>query len=137
VWNGVVCWLVLREARLRAAGPSAAREAAASIFDDRPAPLSDAARAACLRAVASAIVRTRDMHPNLVLFYVEVRTHVGDLAVIDVDDTRRFLAAIRGLGADEQRVVLRVLDAATEIDGRVTRAERKLLADARAACAFV
>jgi hypothetical protein len=134
-WNGIVCFMVLREARLRAEGLSSAREAAASIFEGAP-ELSDEARAACLRAVASAIVRTRDMHPNLVLLYVEVRSKVGDLVVVDVDDTRRFLHVLAALSEAEKRLVYRVLEAAVGIDGRVAREERRLLAEARKACAF-
>jgi hypothetical protein len=133
-WNGIVCFLVLREARLRAAGPSAVRQALSSTFGDAPLTLSEAARAACLRAVASAIVRSRDMHPNLFVLYFELKERLGDLALEDVDDPHRFLAALKDLPSEEQRLVLRLLETAAEIDGRIPRAERRLLRDARAAC---
>ncbi|MGH7284795.1 MAG: LBF_2804 family protein, partial [Polyangiaceae bacterium] len=62
-WNGIVAWLILREARVRAMGPSAAIEMIGVLFENAH-DLSDLGRAAALRAVASSIVRTRDMHPN-------------------------------------------------------------------------
>ena len=43
VWNGVVSWLVMREARLRAMGPSAAVALVDAVFDDVP-PQDEAAR---------------------------------------------------------------------------------------------
>jgi hypothetical protein len=144
-WNGVVSWLIMREARVRAMGPSAASEMVALAFEGAP-PLSTAARAAVVRAVASCIVRTEDMHPNLVCVFREVVDRAGlgsgdDLheAVLapdgagDIDDPRLFLERLRGLEAAEQRVVRRVLAVASVIDGRLARSEKRLLREAWAA----
>ena len=132
-WNGIVCWLVLREARLRAAGPSAARELARAIFEKAPV-LSEDARVAALRAVASSIVRSRDLHPNLVAFLVDVRAETKIAHANDLDDPERFLTELRRLDAGEQRVVFRVLAAAAVLDGRLSRDERRLIAEAQATC---
>jgi hypothetical protein len=140
-WNAVVCWLIMREARIRAMGPSAAREMIDVVFAGQESDLSAEAKACALRAVASSIVRTEDLHPNLVALFREVGSRVGgavnERAVGDrgdLDDTRAFLERLRGLGAKEQTDVLRILAIASIIDGRLTRAERRLLTEARAAC---
>jgi hypothetical protein len=139
-WNGVVCWLILREARIRAMGPSAASEMVSVVFDG-VGELGELARAAVVRAVAASIVRTVDLHPNLVALLVEVRARVpprrvvGDARETDrLDDPRVFLEVLGELQEHEQRLVLRVLSVAAAIDGRLTRAEKRLLRDARAAC---
>lgn len=132
-WNGIVAWLVLREARIRAMGPSAAREMVQVIFENA-ASLSPEARTAAKRAVAAAIVRTRDLHPNLVALWIEVSERSGPAEAAQIDDALVFVDRLRMLDRDEQRVVLRVLAVATVLDGRVSSAERRLLRAAYAAC---
>jgi len=132
-WNGFVCWLVLREARIRAMGPSATKEMVAAVFDGA-GELSVEGRGAAVRAVASSIVRTRDMHPNLAVLLGEVIARVGDARIDAIDDARLFLLRLGSLSSGEQALVLRVLAIATIIDGRVTSAESRLLADAQRAC---
>ena len=132
-WNGIVAWLILREARVRAMGPSAAEEMIDAFFAEAPA-LSDLAKAAALRAVASSIVRTRDMHPNLVELLTRVRARVGDIDAHALDDPRQFITCLAELDHDEQSLVLGVLSIAAILDGRLTRAEKLLVAHARVAC---
>ena len=132
-WNGIVAWLILREARARAMGPSAAIEMMGVLFEDVN-NLSDLGRAASLRAVASSIVRTRDMHPNLVELLVRVREKVGDIDAKALDDPHEFLACLHELPKEEQSLVLGILSVAAILDGRLTRAEKKLVLAARAAC---
>jgi hypothetical protein len=132
-WNGVVAWLILREARVRAMGPSAAEEMTDAFFSEAP-PLSDLARAAALRAVASSIVRTRDLHPNLIELLIRVRKFVGDIDAQSLDDPHEFIACLEKLTHDEQSLVLGILSIAAILDGRLTRAEKKLVAQARVAC---
>lgn len=128
IWNGVVSWLVLREARLRAMGPSAARALAAGVLDG--AGLSVDGRVAAVRAVAAAVVRTGDLHPNLQWLLVEVTRRCGEPA--DADDVTAFLASLPALPDADRDVVRRLLVAAAIVDGRLTRAERRLLAEAGA-----
>jgi hypothetical protein len=132
VWNGIVCFLVVREARLRAMGPSAAVELVGHAFADG-AP-SAAVRAALLRSVASAIVRNRDLHPNLHALFHALIERLGPVDFEEVDDARRFVDELRGLDYAEQTLVLRLLVIAAVIDGRLTRRERRLLNDAFAVC---
>jgi len=132
-WNGIVCWIVLREAKIRVMGPSAARELVSAIFDQGITP-SPEGRLALVRAVASSIVRTEDLHPNLHAVLVEVLRHVDDPLPEGIDDSRVFLEALPGLPPAEQRMALQVLLSAAIIDGRFTSAEKRLLLEAQAAC---
>lgn len=135
-WNALVCWFILREARVRAMGGSAARELIGGLV--AATPPTDAQRALMLRAVAATIVRTEDLHPNLLAVLGEVQAVAGAAAVGDVagpplDDTGAFLAGLAALPAEERPLVLRVLGVAAIIDGRTTGAERRLWLEARAA----
>jgi hypothetical protein len=128
-WNGVVTWLVMREARLRAMGPSAARELADVIFADAP-PLSEAGRLAAVRAVAAAIVRTQDLHPNLVALLGEVQRKAGDTGAAELDDPGAFLRSLATLSPGEQRLALQTLVVGCVVDGRLTGREKRLLTQA-------
>jgi hypothetical protein len=130
-WNVAVCWLVLREARIRVMGPTAAEEIVRTVLDDRPA-LSLEGKLALHRAVASAIVRTRELHPNLVALMRSVRARIGEPAPGTVlDETRLFLESLAALEPSEAKPVLCVLTAAAILDGRLVRHERRLLVEAR------
>ena len=132
VWNGVVCFLVVREARLRAMGPSAATELVRHAFADGEPSVT--VRAAIFRSVASAIVRTQDLHPNLHALFHTLIERLGPVDFEEVDDSRRFVDELCALDYGEQTLVLRLLVIAAVIDGRLTRRERRLLRDAFAAC---
>ncbi len=127
-WNGWVAWRVMREARVRAMGPSFAREVAAALAGLDPAPL---ARDAARRAVACAIVRTRELHPNQAALLAELGG--GEAGPPAVDDPAALLAALPPLPEAGRRQALALLAAASVIDGRLTRGERRLWRDACAA----
>lgn len=136
-WNGIVAFLVLREARIRAMGASAVVELVPALIPD-PAKLSTPARIAVTRAVGASIVRTQEAHPNLVVL---LRTVVGTVGPFDdsvvLDDTRLFLAHLIELPREEQGVVLRILAIASLIDGRIAASERRLLREALVATSRV
>lgn len=128
-WNGVVMWRVLLEARVRAMGPSAIEELLGFCFTDG-LQLSQHGRLAAVRAVASAIVRTQDLHPNLVHLLLQVRTRAGDVGSAELDDVGEFLRSLTTLAAPERQLALQVLAIACVVDGRLTRREQQLWADA-------
>ena len=132
-WNGIVCYVVLREARIRVMGPSAAHELVAAIFDQK-VDLSTEARITLVRAVASSIVRTEDLHPNLQSVLVEVMRRIEDPLPDGIDDASVFLDKLGRLTVPEQRMVLRVLAAAAIIDGRFSGTEKNLVQEALARC---
>jgi hypothetical protein len=125
VWNAVVCHQVLREARLRILGPSAVVELIEASF--RPSEISRNGWEVAERAVASAVVRTRDFHPNHLALMHTLNQRCAVAEVDEPDDTRRFLRELEGLSDADQTFVLHVLATAAILDGRVTRAERQLL----------
>jgi hypothetical protein len=130
MWNAIVAWLIVREAKLRVMGPSAAHALIEMTFGKRP-ELSTGAAEAALRAVGASIVKKEDLHPNLFALFREVSARVPHAkAAESLDDTKAFLARLATIDAKESEVVLRVLAIATILDGRITKKERALLADA-------
>jgi hypothetical protein len=133
VWNGLVCWSVLREARIRVMGPSAAAEMLQAVLPDEPEP-SPALAAALHRSVASCVVRTRELHPNHIAMLRALRQRIGEPAEgLELDSSDVFLKTLPDLALPERRLVLRVLSIAAILDGRLVRPERRLLAEAYAA----
>ncbi len=131
-WNGVVMWLVLREARIRAMGPSAIDELVKVIFDDAP-ELSEKGRLSAVRAVASAIVRTQDLHPNLVRLLTAVASRTGDTGTNELDDVSLFLENLKALDAVELKVSVQLIAVACIVDGKLSGREKKLWSDAMSA----
>jgi hypothetical protein len=136
-WNAAVCWFILREARLRAMGASAAHEMVTALFADVEVT-TPAQREVTMRAVAATIVRTHDLHPNLLALLERVRHAVLLIeptwsAPADLDDSRAFLTALAELPDAERRLPLRILGVAAIIDGRMTAPERRLWSEAQTA----
>ena len=128
LWNGVVAWLVVREARLRVVGPSAANQLCG--FALAAGKLSPAGCEVALMAVGCAAVRTGDLHPNMLALLSEVEVRIGDPLTVEIGETRTFLAGLAALEATEAAAVLRLLCVASVIDGKVARSERALLREA-------
>lgn len=131
-WNMIVCARVLRELRLRVLGPAAAADVVARLLPTGMTT-SAAQQEALVRAVGACVVRSADVHPNLVALMAALMERLGLSALpAEVDASARFLAAHAALPATERAVVVDVLRAAAVIDGRLGRAERALLRDAGA-----
>ncbi|MGV3621746.1 MAG: LBF_2804 family protein [Archangium sp.] len=131
-WNGVVTWKVMREARIRALGPSAIEELVNVVFTDAHL-ISAQAKLSAMRAVASSIVRTQDLHPNLVRLLSSVSSRAGDTGKNELDDVGLFLANLKLLDPNELRVSLQILAVACIVDGKLTAREKTLWTDAMAA----
>ena len=132
-WNGVVSWLTLREARVRAMGPSAVSELLDVVLSDAAA-MSPPGKLAAVRAVAAAIVRTQDLHPNLMSLLDQVNTRMGDVGAAELDDVGLFLESLKALPAHEARLAVQLVAIACIVDGRLTTREKSLAQDALAAC---
>jgi hypothetical protein len=131
-WNALVAWLILREARVRAMGPSAAAELLGAILRD--ATLSRAGAAVAVRAVGCAVVSKRDMHPNLAVALELVHRMTGTPEIDEPDDEGRFLDELAAVDAADRRTILRLLKVGLVLDGRVTRRDRSLLRRAQRVC---
>ncbi|MCB9621577.1 MAG: hypothetical protein H6724_19240 [Sandaracinus sp.] len=129
-WDAVVAWRVIREARLRALGPSAATELAEALFprDGSRDALTEDARVAAHMAVGGSIVSTHDQHPNLLALLDAIDRGLGHVPEgVPLDDTRLFRERFVALTEAERDRVLEVLMVASVMDGRISRGERKLV----------
>ncbi len=136
LWNGLVCWFVLREARIRVMGPSAASEMLDVIFSVEPTP-SPQLLTTVHCALGAAVVRTTELHPNHLALIRELRLRFGEPpADVEVDDARAFLRSLSSLTLAERRTTLRVLSVAAILDGRLVKREKRLLVEAYAAAAI-
>lgn len=129
-WNAVIAWRVVREARIRAMGPSFAREAIRKVTQASE-PLGPAERRAWVRGVASAIMKKRDMHPNLETLLRDVLQTVELDEAEASDNADSLMRSLGELDADARARVLVVLALAIVADGRVSRRERSLFSRAR------
>ncbi len=129
-WNALVCWFVLREARIRVMGPSAASQMLDVVFSVEPTP-SAALLTTVHQAMGAAIVRTSELHPNHLTLMRELRQRFGEPpAGIEVDSSSAFLGSLPVLTPSERRTALRVLVIAAILDGRLVKRERRLLVEA-------
>lgn len=128
-WNGLIAYWVVRQGRIRAMGPSAVQEFAELVFPDAEG-CSEEARACAFQAIGAAIVRTVDLHPNLVALMQATERHLGDPGDIPLDDSEAFLLQLSDLERKGQVFVLKVLCLACILDGRVARREGSLLREA-------
>lgn len=133
LWDALVCRRALREARLRAIGPSAASELIGFILAEHPEP-SPALQESLTRAIGTAVVRSRDFHPNLIELLDDLKDRVGDSQADELDNTGRFIESLRALTPAEQRSALQMLCVACVLDGRVRAAERAIMTRAYAVC---
>lgn len=134
-WNALVSWRVLREARLRAIGPSAVSEICERLLHrSHETPLSEACRVSLLRAVGVAMVRKHAAHPNLLVLLYCLAPCVGEVRAEALDEPRRFLDGLRALEAEERKLVVRIFQVASVLDGHIGRKLRALIREARGVC---
>lgn len=135
LWDALVCRRALREARLRAIGPSAAQELLGFVLAPHPDP-SPALREALMRAIGAAVVRSRDFHPNLIELLDDLKDMIGETDAEELDDVPRFIASLRRLKPSEQRSALQALVVACVLDGRVRHGERAVMSRAFRVCGY-
>lgn len=133
LWDALVCRRALREARLRAIGPSAAQELLGFVLAPYPDP-SPALREALMRAIGTAVVRSRDFHPNLIELLDDLKDRIGETEAEALDDVPRFVACLRALAPAEQLSTLHALVIACVLDGRVRKGERVIMSRAFRVC---
>jgi len=122
VWNAVVCFWVLREARVRAIGPSAILESLPVLLGDA----SDALSTSAQRAVGCCVSASRDLHPNHLQMLLWMRQNSGVQVTEKPEDVTEFKLSLDQLDEDERCVAINVYAMASIIDGRVSSRERKL-----------
>jgi hypothetical protein len=133
LWDALVCRRALREARLRAIGPSAASELLGFVLAPHPEP-SPGLREALMRAIGTAVVRSRDFHPNLIELLDDLKSRIGETDAEALDDAPRFIECLRRLLPAEQKSALHTLVIACVLDGRVRQGERAIMTRAFRVC---
>lgn len=125
-WDALVAWRMMRQASIRAFGPSACESLLSDILRDEK-KVRRVVLAAMLRAVATTIVRGRDVHPNLLALMRSIYRRAGAVQVAELDDTAAFLTALAALTPHERHLVYEVLVLASFPDGHVSRAEIRFM----------
>lgn len=129
LWNAGVSYMVMKQARMRAFGPSFALEYVDTMLQAHP-EFSKLGKEQLLRSVGSSIVRSENLHPNLEYLLYILMEQVEDEEIEGLDDTKLFIEKIKELDDDEVQFILQTLVVASALDGRVKPREHKLLADA-------
>ena len=131
LWNGLVLLKIAKEARLRIFGYVLSNNIANKIVNrDFLSKLSPDAKTGCIRAIANAVVLTRNYHPNMILLLLRFK----DLLQIDkpdeFDDWDRFINTLKKVSDEERYLLLDILTISAAFDGRVSRMEKKYLKEA-------
>ena len=134
-WNGLIAYWVLRQARIRAMGPSAVEEFSQVIYA-KARDYGETAHLAAFRAIGAAIVRTVDLHPNLIAFMNSTYRYLGNPGEVELDSSPLFLESLDYLPADEQDFALKVYVLASILDGKLARREKRLLLKAFEICGY-
>lgn len=132
-WNALIARWVMREVRIRVAGPLVVQELGERISAARQS-LTAGSRRFILQSVGEAIIRGEDAHPNYALLLARL---IEDLQV-PADSIRVDWAAsragLKNLDGNAQDLLLTVLTVAAILNSRLRRAQRDLLVEAHALC---
>jgi hypothetical protein len=131
VWNAIIIWRIIREARVRALGPAAVEELVARI-DAEGEGVRPEAQEVMLHGVGELMMRGYDAHPNYVLLLSRLVEKLDpDDHTIEVDWPQK-RRQIGDLGDREQALVLDVLTVAALLGSKVTRLQKDLLREIHA-----
>ena len=122
-WNALVCFWVLREARVRAMGPSTVWQNLPEWLDDINPELAEVAQ----RAVGVCVSASRDLHPNHLLMLTWMRENSGLRVTDEPESVELFLQKLEDLNPEDKKRGVDVLAMATIIDGRASKHELKIL----------
>jgi hypothetical protein len=133
IWNALIISWVMREVRIRVAGPVAVQDLA-ELISAHKANLSEQSRRLMLETVGEAIIRGEDHHPNYVLLLERLSQDLGippESIAVNWNSSRHSLQNENGKAQD---ILLVTLTIATMLNGQLRRAQRELLAEAYAVC---
>lgn len=131
IWNAIITWRIIREARVRALGPAAVEELAAQI-DAEGGEVGREAQEVMLHGVGELMMRGYDAHPNYVLLLsrlVEKLDPADHTIEVDWPAKRRHIGDLR---EREQALALDVLTVAAVLGSKVTRLQKELLGEVHA-----
>ena len=126
IWDALVTYWVLRQAKVCAMGPSAI-EAICDHFRERARSISELGRLTALCGVGCTVARNPYLHPNVQRLLNQLVTIFGLPTEKHLDDSGTLLDYLPRLEADEQRFVLELISLAVVLDGRASIWERELI----------
>jgi len=133
LWNGLIARWIMREVRVRVAGPLALDDLGRRIAKAR-SDLSHDARRLVVEAVGEAIIRGEDAHPNYAVLLMRLFDELGispEPVRVDWDSSR---AALKDLDPKAQDVLLVSLTVSAILNSRLKKAQRELLEEAHRLC---
>jgi len=136
-WNAYETRKMFREIIVRVIGPSLVCELKLE-YKKNETNLSKPAKIQIIRAIASSIISTEDLHPNLEYMYKEFYKLIDiDTKEVILDNTSLFLEDLKNLNDFEKKIVLQILTFSAIIDGQIKKREDKLLFNAFEKCNMV
>ena len=125
-WNAVIIWLILKQTRMRTAGPVAIKDLDELIKDDCP-KLEEHERKLLFEAIGESVILNQDAHPNYVLFLGQLLDRCNPEA--EKIDGKWEESKLRdaNLSNTARRVLLRCLTTATILRGSPRKDQVKFL----------
>lgn len=128
LWNALVLFRVVRDARLRLFGNLIAKNLVEVIITpEKLSRLSSKAREGCIRAVGNSVVIAQRYHPNMLILLLRLSDILNITEGEDLDNWESFLRTLLEVSDEERYFLLDLLCVATAFDGKVSRLERRVL----------
>jgi len=133
LWNAIIVWRIMNEARLRTLSPFAVEELLRQVAsgEERPGP---EAVEVVMHGVGEMLMRGHDAHPSQVLLLSRLRQEFDyESDAIDVDWERQ-RSSLRSLHSSEQEAVLNLLTLSAVLGRRTYRRQKEFLCEAHNEC---
>ncbi len=131
LWNALVLWKTVNEARLRLFGNLLARHIAKEIFtEEKIQSLSERTKIGCIEAIGNSIVLTQNYHPNMLVLLVRLSEILKIKEEKDFANWENFLNTLNVVAKEEKFFLLNILTIAAAFDGKLSRLEKRDLRQA-------
>ncbi|MDD5580133.1 MAG: hypothetical protein PHY16_12745 [Methylobacter sp.] len=131
IWDAIVIYRVVKEARLRLFGYRLAHYIIEDVVTPEfAASLSSKAKEGAVRAIATMMVLTQNHHPNMLMLLFKISDHFAVQDHNGYDDWQVFLDLLDEVSIDERYFLLDLLSIAAIFDGRLSPLEKRLLPEA-------
>jgi hypothetical protein len=131
LWDAFVMYKVAKETRLRLFGHKLAYHITQSILQPKFRDnLSEKAKEASLRAIASTIVLSQNYHPNMLVLMVKLSESFHIKTHDNYDNWDAFLTILNEVNPHERVFILDLLSISAAFDGKLSPLEREYLPQA-------
>ncbi len=130
-WNAVLIWYVVKEARLRVFGFILADKIGNSLLKEGLlASISEEGKKCCIRAIANAVVLTKNYHPNMIILLLRFKELLKIESPEKFDDWSLFIESLQNLSTGERFMMLDLLTVAGAFDGKISDLENTYFKEA-------